>query len=272
MVTNMLHWNLEVWIGVFMPFIGTTIGALIALFMKNGLATTVKKCLMGFASGIMIAASFWGLLEPAIEYAEEAGWALEWLPPAIGFAAGILFLLLLDGLMPHIHAISGTFEGRDNNRKQRKKSTLLALAVTMHNIPEGMAVGVVFAGALSGEHTISIASALVLALVITLHNLPEGAIVSASVRDSGVGRGRSFLIGAGSGIVEPIAALVTFVITSLIITILPFVLAFAAGAMLYVVVEELIPEAMSGEKHSNLVPISFMVGFLLLMIMDVAFH
>ena len=255
-------------IGIFIPLVGTSLGAILALFMKNELSNIARKILFGFASGVMVAAAFFSLLESAVALVEESGGNV-WLVPSIGFALGIGFLLLLDAVIPHLHRNTEKPEGIQ--RKKLKKSTMLAFSVTLHNIPEGMAVGVAFAGALSGSYVLSLTSAMVLAAVVALHNLPEGAIVSMSLRDAGLSKGKSVGVGIGSGAVEPVAALVTFLITSLITALLPYLLAFAAGAMIYVVVEELIPDAMAGE-HTNVATIGFAIGFIILMATDLALH
>ena len=225
----------------------------------------MRKALLGFASGVMIAASVWSLLIPALEMAGERSLP-AWLPPLIGFWAGIGFLLLLDTLIPHLHAGSDKPEGAHS---KAGKSLMLMLAVTLHNLPEGMAVGVVFAGMLSGEAGISAGGALVLSIGIALQNLPEGAIISMPLVGSGVSRAKAFNYGFLSGVVEPIGAILTLLLTSLIVSALPYILAFAAGAMIYVVVEELIPEAQTGD-HSDIGTISTALGFSLMMVLDVA--
>ena len=233
-------------------------------FLRGEIKPFVQKLLMGFASGVMIAASVWSLLIPAIEIATEQG-LTPWMPPAIGFLTGIGFLLLLDKIIPHLHMDGKTPEGP---RSSLGKSAMLILAVTLHNIPEGMAVGVVIAGALSGEGSVTMAAALVLSVGIALQNFPEGAIISMPLA-SGLGKRKSFVYGTLSGIVEPIAALVTIAVTGLIVPVLPYILAFAAGAMIYVVSDELIPEAQAGE-HSNVGTIGVAIGFVLMMVLDVA--
>ena len=233
-------------------------------FLKKELNSKIQKILLGFASGVMIAASIWSLIIPAIDMSE--GISLVWLPAAIGFLLGMGFLLLLDTIVPHLHINSSDPEGP---KSKIKKSTMLIFAVTLHNIPEGMAVGVVFAGAYYGNAMLSMAGALALSIGIAIQNLPEGAIISMPLVGEGYTRKKSFLMGVMSGIVEPIAAVITILLISFIETILPFLLAFAAGAMIYVVVEELIPESQAGE-HSNLATISLALGFVLMMILDVA--
>ena len=233
--------------------------------LKGEMSQHLQKGLLGFASGVMIAAAVWSLLIPAIEMSEGRGLP-EWLPAAAGFLMGMGFLLLLDKLIPHIHAGSDQPEGAKSNLG---KSAMLVLAVTLHNIPEGMAVGVVFAGMLEGSATISAAGAFALAIGIAIQNFPEGAVISTPLLAEGVSKPRAFLYGLLSGIVEPLGAFVTILITALIVPVLPFVLAFAAGAMLYVVIEELIPEAQAGE-HSDVGTIAAAVGFVLMMVLDVA--
>lgn len=252
-------------IGLLIPFAGTTLGAAMVLICKNALRENVQKLLLGFASGVMIAASVWSLLLPSIEKAEELG-VIPWLPATIGFLLGIGFLLLLDCVTPHLHRNAKQAEGP---HVKVKKNTMLFLAVTLHNIPEGMAVGVVFAGLLSGDHVISLSSAFALSIGIAIQNFPEGAIVSMPLRNDGVSRGKAFLYGTMSGIVEPIAAIITILLAGILVPILPYLLAFAAGAMIYVVAEELIPELQEG-KHSNIGIIGLAFGFVTMMILDVA--
>ena len=255
---------MNIFIGVVIPFLGTTLGAGMVFLLKNGLKDNIQKMLLGFASGVMIAASVWSLLIPSIEMSTEQN-TIAWLPAAVGFLLGIAFLLLLDVITPHFHAISGEKEGP---KTHISKSAMLMLAVTLHNIPEGMAVGVVFAGLISGNVGISIAGAFALAIGIAIQNFPEGAIISMPMARE-KGKLKSFGYGITSGIVEPIAAIITIALTELVTPILPYLLSFAAGAMIYVVVEELIPEAQTGE-HSNLCTIGTSVGFVLMMILDVA--
>ena len=243
---------------IWIPFVGTFLGAACVLFMTGELKPLVQKSLLGFASGVMVAASVWSLLIPSLELSEEMG-RLSFIPAAVGFALGIAFLLILDRIIPHLHLNSDEPEGI---KAHLKKTTMLVLAVTLHNIPEGMAVGVVFAGFLMGSGNITLTGALALAIGIAIQNFPEGAIISLPLRSEGTGKGKAFLYGALSGIVEPIAATV-------VIPILPYLLSFAAGAMIYVVIEELLPEASTG-SHSNIATIWFSVGFLLMMILDVA--
>ena len=251
--------------GILIPFLGTSLGAGCVFFMKRTLSERVQRALTGFAAGVMVAASIWSLLIPAIEQANGMG-TLAFLPAAIGFWCGILFLLLLDHLIPHLHAKSGQAEGP---KSKLGRSTMMVLAVTLHNIPEGMAVGVVYAGYLSGSAQITAAGALALSLGIAIQNFPEGAIISMPLRAEGAGKGRAFLDGVLSGVVEPIGAVLTILAARFVIPALPYLLSFAAGAMLYVVVEELVPE-MSQGRHSNLGTVSFAFGFSVMMVLDVA--
>ena len=251
-------------IGLLIPLLGTMIGAAFVFLMKDEMSPRVQKSLLGFASGVMVAASVWSLLIPAMEMeADEGKWAV--LPAAGGFLLGIGFLLLLDVLTPHLHI--GT-EKPEGLRSRLSRTAMLALAVTIHNLPEGMAVGVVFAGAEGGIGGLSLASALAVSIGIAIQNIPEGAIISMPMRAEGNSRWRSFIIGSLSGAVEPVGALAVVLLASLITPALPYFLAFAAGAMFYVVVEELIPEASEGE-HSNLSTIGFAFGFVLMMVLDV---
>lgn len=251
--------------GLLIPFLGTTLGAGMVFFLKNNIKQSVEKLLLGFASGVMIAASIWSLLIPAIEMSEEQG-KIGWLAPAVGFLLGMLFLLVLDSVIPHMHLDKEKPEGV---KSKLKKTTMLVLAVTLHNIPEGMAVGVTFAGALLGNSGITITGAFALAIGIAIQNFPEGAIISMPLKSEGVSKGKAFLYGAISGIVEPISAIITILLTELVVPILPYLLSFAAGAMIYVVVEELIPESQMGE-HSNIGTIGVALGFVIMMILDVA--
>ena len=259
--------DIEIILGLIFPFLGTTIGASMVFLLKDKLNNKVQKVLLGFASGVMIAASVWSLIMPAIEMSSHMK-ELSWLPAAVGFLLGIGFLLLLDVLIPHIHLNSDEVEGIVG-KKKLKKSTMLVFAVTLHNIPEGMAVGVVLAGAYYGNELLSLSAALALSIGIALQNLPEGAIISMPLIGEGYSKPKAFLLGTLSGIVEPIAAIITILLISFIEPILPYLLAFAAGAMIYVVVEELIPEAQEG-KHSNLATIALAIGFVLMMILDIA--
>jgi ZIP family zinc transporter len=252
-------------LGLLIPFLGTALGALGVFLLKDGMHPNVQKCLLGFASGVMIAASVWSLLIPDIEMAGRAG-GIAWVPAAVGFLAGMGFLLLLDMIIPHLHLSADAPEGR---KSSLEKSAMLVLAVTLHNIPEGMAVGVVFAGMLAGGEGMSLASAFALSAGIALQNIPEGAVVSLPLVGTGMSRRRAFGYGALSGIVEPLGGLVTIALAAAITPALPYVLAFAAGAMLYVVIEELIPEAQAGE-HGNAATICAALGFTVMMILDVA--
>ena len=251
-------------IGLLIPLLGTMLGAAFVFFMKDDLSPRVQKTLLGFASGVMVAASVWSLLIPAMEM-EEAKGAWSVLPAAVGFLLGIFFLLALDELTPHLHLGADTPEGP---RSKLSRTAMLALAVTIHNLPEGMAVGVVFAGAEQGAAGLSVASAVAVSLGIAIQNIPEGAIISMPLRAAGNSRLKSFWIGALSGIVEPIGAILVILLAAFFTPIMPFMLTFAAGAMLYVVVEELIPEASEGE-HSNIGTIGFALGFALMMVLDV---
>ena len=256
--------TIEVLQGILIPFLGTSLGAALVFFLKKQLSERVQKILTGFAAGVMVAASFWSLLEPALDSSGAMGkWAF--LPAAIGFLAGMGFLLLLDVITPHMHMD----EQNEGPKSGLKRTTKLILAVTLHNIPEGMAVGVVYAGWLSGNVGVSQAAALALAIGIAIQNFPEGAIVSMPLRAEGMKKSKTFLYGVLSGAVEPIASVITILAAGVIVPVLPYLLAFAAGAMLYVVVEELIPE-MSQGKHTNIGTISFALGFVLMMVLDVA--
>ena len=256
---------MEVLFGILIPFIGTALGSACVFFMKKSLGDSVQRALAGFAAGVMVAASIWSLLIPAIEQSEGMG-KLSFLPAFIGFWVGVLFLLLLDRLIPHLHIGSDKAEGP---KSKLGRTTMMVLAVTLHNIPEGMAVGVMYAGFLAGNSQITAASALALSLGIAIQNFPEGAIISMPLRAEGEGKGRAFLGGVLSGVVEPLGAVLTILAARHIVPALPYLLSFAAGAMLYVVVEELIPE-MSQGKHSNLGTVFFAVGFSVMMILDVA--
>jgi ZIP family zinc transporter len=251
--------------GIMIPFLGTTLGSACVLFMKKELNTMIQRILTGFAAGVMVAASIWSLLIPAMEQSVGMG-KLSFVPAVVGFWFGILFLLVLDHAIPHLHQGSEEPEGP---KVSIKRTTMLVLAVTLHNIPEGMAVGVVFAGWLSGNETISYTGALALAIGIAIQNYPEGAIISMPLRAEGMKKSRAFMDGMLSGAVEPIAALITVLAAGMIVPILPYLLSFAAGAMMYVVVEELIPE-MSQGQHSNLGTVFFTVGFTVMLALDVA--
>ncbi len=256
---------IEVIEGVLIPFIGTTFGACFVLFMKKNLSTLVEKALNGFAVGVMVAASIWSLIIPAIEQSQYMG-KLSFIPAAVGFWIGILFLLMLDHIIPHLHQHNEEAEGPKSNFS---RTTKMVLAVTLHNIPEGMAVGVVYAGWLVDSSQISIMSALVLSIGIAIQNIPEGAVISMPLHANGVSKKKAFIYGTLSGAVEPIGAIITIILSGIIIPVLPYLLSFAAGAMLYVVVEELIPE-MSQGKHTDIGTVMFAVGFSLMMVLDVA--
>ena len=252
-------------IGLSIPFLGTVIGSSTVFLLKNKLNHNFTKFLMGFASGVMIAACVWSLIIPSINIAEEEN-IISWIPASIGFIIGILFLLFLDKITPHMHVNEKKGEGPKSNLK---KTTMLFLAVTLHNIPEGMAVGVVFAGVLGGNVTISLMGAIALAIGIAVQNFPEGAIISMPLKSEGFSKKKAFLYGSLSGIVEPISAVLTIIFSSFLTPILPYLLSFAAGAMMFVVVEELIPES-QGKKHSDIGVIGVSIGFLLMMILDVS--
>ncbi len=251
--------------GILIPFLGTSLGAGCVFFLKNSLRDGIQRALTGFAAGVMVAASVWSLLIPAMEQAADLG-RLAFFPAAAGFWLGILFLLLLDHLIPHLHQNSLQAEGP---KSQLQRTTMMILAVTLHNIPEGMAVGVVYAGYLAGTAQITAAGALALSLGIAIQNFPEGAIISMPLRAEGMKKGRAFWGGVLSGIVEPIGAVLTILAAGIVVPALPYLLSFAAGAMLYVVVEELIPE-MSQGQHSNVGTVLFVVGFSVMMVLDVA--
>lgn len=256
---------MEVFFGLLIPFLGTSLGAVCVFFMKKSLGDLVQRALAGFAAGVMVAASVWSLLIPAIEQSEAMG-SFAFLPAFIGFWIGVLFLLVLDHLIPHLHVGSDEAEGP---KSKLGRTTMMVLAVTLHNIPEGMAVGVIYAGLLSGNMQITAASALALSIGIAIQNFPEGAIISMPLRAEGESKGKAFLGGVLSGIVEPIGAILTIIAAQFIVPALPYLLSFAAGAMVYVVVEELIPE-MSQGRHSNIGTIFFAVGFSIMMMLDVA--
>ena len=255
----------QIILGIFIPFAGTAAGAGCVYFMKNGIRPLIQKALLGFASGVMVAASVWSLLIPAMDKSENMG-KLAFIPAAAGFLLGILFLLILDRTIPHLHMGKDEPEGMCCGFK---KTTMLVLAVTLHNIPEGMAVGVMYAGVLASDSAITMAGAFALSLGIAIQNFPEGAIISLPLKSEGAGKNKAFFLGALSGAVEPAGALLTVLLYRFIVPALPYLLAFAAGAMIYVVVEELIPEASEGE-HSNIGTIGFAAGFTIMMILDVA--
>ena len=255
----------EVILAVWLPFFGTCLGAGFVFLLKGQMNRTLQRALTGFAGGVMVAASVWSLIIPAMEQSEHMG-TLSFVPAFVGVWAGVLFLLALDHLIPHLHLNSDCPEGAPCNLG---KSTMMVLAVALHNLPEGMAVGVVAASWLSGNESVSAAAALALALGIAIQNVPEGAIISMPLKSNGMKRGRAFGYGVASGIVEPLGAILTILLASFVVPVLPYLLAFAAGAMLYVVVEELIPEMSEGE-HSNIGTVFFTVGFTLMMVLDVA--
>ena len=250
------------------PFMGTTLGAAMVFLLKDNIAPKLEKLLLGFASGVMIAASVWSLLIPSIDM-QKARNGVAWLPALVGFLVGIAFLLLLDTVIPHLHLKSTEPEGISVKKGHISKTTMMLFAVTLHNIPEGMSVGVAYAGAALQGSGISTAAAFALAIGIAIQNFPEGAIISLPLRSEGNKRSRSFALGVLSGAVEPVGAILAIALASIVTPILPYMLAFAAGAMIYVVVEELIPEASEGE-HSNLGTIAFAIGFALMMMLDVA--
>lgn len=255
----------EAIIGLLIPFIGTSAGAACVFFMKKNLSKSLQRALTGFAAGVMVAASIWSLLIPAMEQSDEMG-RFAFVPAAIGFWCGILFLLFLDNIIPHLHMNAEKAEGP---MSRLPRTTMMVLAVTLHNIPEGMAVGIVYAGYLTGSAEITAGGALALSLGIAIQNFPEGAIISMPLHAEGRSKGKAFIDGVLSGAVEPIFGAVTIIASGFIIPAMPYLLSFAAGAMIYVVVEELIPEMSEGE-HSNIGVIVFAVGFILMMALDVA--
>lgn len=257
--------NMDIFWGLFIPFLGTSLGAACVFFMRGEMHRGVQRGLTGFASGVMVAASIWSLLIPAIEKSSDWG-KLAFLPAVIGFGGGILFLLFLDHIIPHLHMGAEEAEGP---RSHLARTTMLVLAVTLHNIPEGMAVGVVLAGFLSGHGDITYASAMALSIGIAIQNFPEGAIISMPLRGAGMGKMKSFVGGMLSGAVEPVGGMLTILLTSLVVPLMPYLLSFAAGAMMYVVVEELIPEMSEGE-HSDIGVLTFALGFMVMMTLDVA--
>ena len=257
--------TLPIIICLIIPFLGTTLGSGMVFFMKNKINLKFQKLLLGFAAGVMMAASVWSLLIPSMDMSVEQG-IVEWFPALTGFLLGIGFLLLLDTIIPHLHLNSKKPEGV---KTKLKNEIMLVFAVTLHNIPEGMAVGVVLAGAVTGSVGLTMAGAIALAVGIALQNFPEGAIISMPLESEGKSKGKAFLYGMLSGAVEPIAAIITILLTGLVTPILPYLLSFAAGAMIYVVVEELIPESQEGE-HSNIGTIGVALGFALMMVLDIA--
>ena len=256
---------MNILIGLTIPFIGTTLGSSMVFLMKNKINNKLEKVLLGFAAGVMIAASVWSLLIPSIDMAQEQK-IISWIPATIGFILGIIFLLVLDNIIPHLHIKTDEKEGI---KSKLGKTAMMVLAVTLHNIPEGMAVGVALAGAISKNSTITMAGAIALSVGIAIQNFPEGAIISMPLKEEGNSKLKSFNYGLLSGIVEPIGGIITILLTSLVVPILPYLLSFAAGAMIYVVIEELIPSSQVG-KHSNLGTIGFSIGFIIMMILDVA--
>ena len=256
---------MEVFYGIMIPFVGTALGAACVFFMKNTLSDTVQRALSGFAGGVMVAASIWSLLLPALKQSEGMG-SWSFVPAVVGFWGGILFLLLLDHVIPHLHRGSDSAEGPHS---KLRRTTMMVLAVTLHNIPEGMAVGAVYAGYISGNAQLTATGALALSLGIAIQNFPEGAIISMPMKSEGVKKSRAFASGMLSGIVEPVGAALTILAAELMLPVLPYLLSFAAGAMIYVVVEELIPE-MSQGRHSNVGTIFFAAGFSVMMVLDVA--
>ncbi len=256
----------ELWQGLTIPFLGTALGAACVFPMKNAMHLSVQRTLTGFAAGVMTAASVWSLLIPAIDQSEQTMGRLGFLPAAVGLLLGIAFLLVLDQIIPHLHMGADKAEGM---KTSLARTTMMVLAVTLHNIPEGMAVGAVYAGLLYGSSDITSAAALALAVGIAIQNFPEGAIISMPLRAEGMSKGRAFLMGVLSGLAEPVGAVLTILAAGLVIPAMPYLLSFAAGAMIYVVVEELIPEMSAGE-HSNIGTISFAVGFTAMMVLDVA--
>ena len=255
----------KVLIGLLIPFLGTTLGSGMVFLMKDKINPKVQKLLLGFASGVMIAASIWSLITPSIEMAEEQG-KVSWIPASIGFLLGVVFLLILYSLIPYVQIKTKKPEGI---KAKLKNTTMMILAVTLHNIPEGMAVGVVFAGILAQNTTMTLAGAFSLSIGIAIQNFPEGAIISMPLKNEGISKSKAFLYGTLSGIVEPIGAVITILLTSIVTPVLPYLLSFAAGAMIYVVVEELIPESQAGE-HSNIGTIGVAIGFVIMMILDIA--
>lgn len=260
---KVLIMNINLLVGLSVPFLGTSLGSACVFFMRDKLSPRVEKALQGFASGVMVAASVWSLLIPAMEQCSDRG-KMAWVPAVAGFWLGTMFLLLLDHIIPHLHQFTDEAEGP---KSRLRRTTMMVLAVTLHNIPEGMAVGVVYAGWLQGGTGISAGSALALALGIAIQNFPEGAIISMPLRAEGQSRPRSFLGGVLSGAVEPVGSVLTILFAAQVVPALPVLLAFAAGAMIYVVVEELIPEMSSG-RHSNVGVIMFALGFSLMMVLD----
>ena len=256
---------MNIFIGVMLPFLGTAAGAACVFFLRNQISANLQRVFSGFAAGVMVAASVWSLLIPAMNMSDGMG-KLAFIPALVGFLLGIVFLLVIDSVVPHLHAGSKEPEGK---KSRLNRTSMLMLAVTIHNLPEGAACGAIFAGVLSGEETVTLAGAIALSIGIAIQNFPEGAILSLPLRSEGNSRMKSFAMGALSGIVEPVGAVAAILLAGLVTPILPYLLAFAAGAMIYVVVEELIPQAVEGE-HSNLGTIAFAIGFCVMMVLDVA--
>ena len=260
--------NTDIFIGLFLPFAGTSLGAALVFFSKNQINGLLQKTLLGFASGVMMAASVWSLLIPSMEMAQDSGMGrLSFLPAVIGFSIGIVGLIIIDRSVPHLHLGLDVPEGPRSNLR---KTSMMILAVTIHNLPEGMAVGAIFAGALANGDAVSYSAALALSIGIAIQNFPEGAIISLPLAAEGQSKRKSFIYGVLSGAVEPIGAIITILLSRIMIPFLPYLLSFAAGAMIYVTVEETIPEASEG-SHSNLATVGFAVGFMMMMVLDTAF-
>ena len=258
----------EQFLVIICPFLGTTLGALMVFFLKEKIEGKLQKVLIGFAAGVMLAASIWSLIIPSIEEGYYIS-KFAWFPAVTGFLLGMSFLLFLDSVIPHIHLNSKEVEGIEPKKKKISKETMFIFAITLHNIPEGMAVGVVLAGAMGGNEALSLTGAIALAIGIAIQNFPEGAIISMPLKSSGFSKKKAFAYGVLSGVVEPLAAIITLIFANKIYPFLPYVLSFAAGAMIYVIVEDLIPESQHG-KHTNIATISFAIGFALMMILDIA--
>ncbi len=257
---------MEIALGLILPFVGTTLGAAMVFLLRDKLNNKVEKAIIGFASGVMIAASIWSLIIPSISQSQETYGNFSWVPATVGFMVGIIVLLILDTIIPHLHHNAKDPEGIHSHMS---KNSMMFLAVTLHNVPEGMAVGVILAAAINGTTNITMTAALSLAIGIAIQNFPEGAIVSLPLKEEGQPKWKAFLFGTLSGAVEPAAAGLTILLTSFITSILPYLLSFAAGAMMYVVVEELIPDLQTG-KHSNVGVLGFAIGFVIMMILDIA--
>ncbi len=257
--------NKEMFLGIMIPFVGTALGSACVLFMKNKMSEQIQRLLTGFAAGVMTAASVWSLLIPAMNHSADMG-KLAFIPAAVGFLVGMFFLLILDKAIPHLHRNASQAEGPQS---KLKKTTMLVFAVALHNIPEGMAVGIVFAGLAADSTTLTLSGALALSIGIAIQNFPEGAIISMPLKSEGVKKSKALALGIASGIVEPLGSVLTILAAGLILPVLPYLLSFAAGAMIYVVVEDLIPE-MSQGRHSHIGTVSFAAGFVLMMILDVA--